>query len=232
MASDQQSAFALRRLFFDLQRIIKPQLFIEAGAHKADVSLEMRQCLPTARIVAFEANPNVYNRCRTRVGGQIEYLNLALTDEPGVVTFNVPTSVGGKPLSHMTTRSSLGILKGDATYDRVEVNATSLDSFFPPPVPPCSLWIDVEGGAGQVLRGSRNVLSVARSLLIEVENVTIWDNQWLEVDVIKFLTMYGLTPCARDFERTRQHNVLFLRDIAAHQETLEKALQSPLLALP
>jgi hypothetical protein len=132
----------------------------------------------------------------------------------------------------MTKRSSLGILRNEATYDTVKVSATSLDSFFSPPVSRCSLWIDVEGASSQVLRGARNVLSVAQSLLIEVEDRPIWQDQWLRSDVIKFLAMYGLTPSVRDFEWARQYNILFLRNADIYQKTIEEALQSPLLDLP
>jgi FkbM family methyltransferase len=232
---NEDSALELRRLFVQLQAVIKPDIFIEAGAHNAELSMEIRRICPNMRIVAFEANPIVYQRSRLKFdhdGSRIEYLNLAVSSEPGVVSLNIPKSINDKAIHSMTKRSSLRVLTQPATYDTVQVRAVSLDTFFPPPVLPCSLWIDVEGATREVLTGGSRVLGAAECLLVEVETVPVWHGQWLASDVKEFLAKLGLGPVARDFERKRQHNVIFLRNAEIYRSTIEAGLQSSLIGIP
>jgi hypothetical protein len=70
-------------------------------------------------------------------------------------------------------------------------------------------WIDVEGATGPVLSSGRKVLSHASLVYVEVETEPVWDGQWLDVDVARFLAGCGLVPVLRDVQRKHQHNVVF-----------------------
>jgi hypothetical protein len=82
------------------------------------------------------------------------------------------------------------------------------------------------------LTGGSRVLGAAECLVVEVETVPVWHGQWLASDVKEFLAKLGLGPVARDFERKRQHNVIFLRNAEIYRSTIEAGLQSSLIGIP
>jgi hypothetical protein len=96
----RRSTKELERFFFHVVKLIEPTLFVEAGAKEASASRRARRRLESARVVAFEANPYTYERfakVHAESGLAIEYLNLALGDESGVVEFNVRKTARGQP---------------------------------------------------------------------------------------------------------------------------------------
>lgn len=218
-----RSAAVLRKLFFGLVKDIQPRVFVEAGANDGQTSVDIRQMFATmpeltgpSRVVAFEANPynfKHYGDKRDFASQGVEYLNLAVTNVPGPVTFQVRTSVGGSVTGPLTGRNSL--LKRaneEATYEEVTVDGTTLDVFFANEGGPFALWIDVEGASRQVLTGAESVLARADVVLIEVEDAAVWEGQWLTDEVAVYLDSLGLIAVARDFEYRSQHNELFVRD--------------------
>jgi FkbM family methyltransferase len=208
----------LERLFHSLMLVLKPDVFIECGAFFAEASRKVKHAFPKTRVVAFEANPYNYEKCRQRVDydkAGIEYIHSALSSERGEVTFKVQATRDGKDLAKTTGRSSL-FERNDAilTFESVTVPATTLDYFFTPLPSKSVLWIDVEGAAGLVLRGGAELLETTDMVFIEVEDKPLWDGQWLTRDVTRFLSRYGLVPIARDFESPSriQYNMLFIKN--------------------
>lgn len=214
-AERKRSARELSRFFFGMQRALQPGVFVEAGAKDARVSLRMRELIPGARIVAFEANPYNYAKYSSELGHdqrQVEYLNMAISDRSGGVTFRVQRVVEGMPIDPISGRNSLLARTGhNVDYEEITVAGTSLDDFFS-----CnasdrfSLWIDVEGASGLVLRGGAEVLAKTDSVMIEVEQKRFWEDQWLAADVVRSLVNHGLVPVARDFEYKSQYNIVFI----------------------
>ena len=51
---------SLERLFSDLVDVVRPSVFVEVGAHEASFSREMAERYPSAKIIALEANPVVF----------------------------------------------------------------------------------------------------------------------------------------------------------------------------
>jgi hypothetical protein len=94
----------------------------------------------------------------------------------------------------------------------VQVPCTSLDSFFADhEFRSASLWIDVEGATGKLVTGGRSVLSRASVVMVEVEDRSFWDGQWLAGEVLTFLHGCGLVPVARDHQSVHQFNVVLVR---------------------
>lgn len=210
-----RSTADLEALFFGLVGALRPSLFIEAGAKDAGASRRARACCPDARIVAFEANPRTHRRFRSVNADpalQVEYLNIALTDRPGKVMFNVRRTEDGR-LRADGQGSLLQRPDYAPGYQPVEVEATTLDAFFARiDEGICALWIDVEGASQQVLGGAHATLAKAAVLFVEVEDYPYWQQQWLMPDVARCLYEAGLVPVARDYQTELQYNVVFLRE--------------------
>jgi FkbM family methyltransferase len=206
----------LEELFFHLVKLLKPDLFVEAGAKDAESSRRARRYVPDARIVAFEANPytyrrfeRLYRRRNAKLG--VEYLHLALSDSPGTRVFNVRRAASGRPVAD--GQGSL-LLREDHEpgHERVSVRTTTLDTHFRGPEHgTCAMWVDVEGAGRLVLQGGTELLSSVDFLIIEVQDRDYWGGAWLRKDVIRFFSERGLVPVARDFQSRYLYNVVFLR---------------------
>ena len=219
--------------FHELLGLVRPTLFVEAGAYRADASRKVRSEHPEARVVAFEANPYNHAEYVEALGfaaSRIDYLNLALTDEPGDVTFFLRSRQDGTDLRRITGNSSLMRRNGtDTEYEEVTVEETSLDTHFVtsedgPPTPVC-LWVDVEGASGRVLQGGRRLLSSTEVVMIEVEEKHVWEDQWRSLDVIEFFLDEGFVPVTRDIEYDQQYNIVFLRHDVYDRPEVQWALE-------
>jgi len=212
------SAALVANYFHELLGLSRPALFVEAGAYRADASRRVRAEYPETRVVAFEANPYNHARYVDELGFSelgIDYLNLAVTDSSGPVTFQLRTRQAGQDLRKITGNSSLKRRAGtDAEYEEVTVDGVSLDDFFAVelagPRAPICLWVDVEGAAGQLLEGATEVLSRTDLLMIEVEENFQWEDQWRSLDVIEFLLDHDFVPLTRDAEYNQQYNIVFV----------------------
>lgn len=208
------SSAYLDRLFHRVLALSAPTLLVEAGAYKAETSRRVRLDHPECRVVALEANP--YNHTLMQSEHRfaelgVDYRNVAVDREPGHATFHLRRRVAGKEMREITGNSSLLERVGDDTeYERIEVPAISLDSEFGSHAGPRSAWIDVEGASGRVLPGGSAFLAGCDVVMIEVEEVAQWQDQWLSLDVLEFFLEIGLTPVARDIEYENQYNLLFV----------------------
>jgi FkbM family methyltransferase len=211
------SAAFVANYFHELVSKVGPGLFVEAGAYRADASRRVRADHPDCRVVAFEANPYNYQRYVDELdfaGLGVDYVNLAVTEANGPVTFHLRTRQDGADLRKVTGNSSLLRRQGtDTEYEEITVEGVSLDEYFADSsaVPVC-LWIDVEGASGAVLRGARKLLQRAALVLIEVEEKFQWEHQWRSLDVIEFFLDAGFIPLTRDAEYDQQYNVIFVRN--------------------
>jgi len=225
----RRSARELTRFFIGLQSALNPDVFIEAGAKDARVSLKVRDLLPAARIVAYEANPYNYAKyseelCHGEHG--VEYLNNAVSERPGPVTFRVQRAVAGVPVAPVSGRNSLLPRTGDnVDYEEVTVTGIALDDVFGSGSAHLSLWVDVEGASGLVLRGASELLKRADSVMIEVEQRRFWEGQWLANDVIHFMVERGLVPVARDFEYKSQYNIVFIHEDKLYDSSVQNHLE-------
>lgn len=208
------SAAYLDRFFHELVNLSAPELFIEAGAFKAEASRRVKHDHPGCDVVAFEANRYNHDAMDTEfkfAALGIDYLNLAVSDQPGEVTFHLRTTVNGEPEDKVTGNSSL-LTRTDPNieYEEMRVRAVSLDSHFSAGMPKRTvMWIDVEGASGPLLQGADSVLTHTDVIMIEVEEYQHWAGQWLSLDVLTHLIGAGFVPLARDIEYENQFNIVF-----------------------
>ncbi len=212
------SVASLVELFFSLVDDLSIGRFVEAGAKEAGASQRAAVQRPQCDVVAFEANPFTYRRFEQRMGRtSVEYLHLALSDHPGVVTFQVRLDADGSPIA-----DGQGSLHARSAYEpgyhEAQVEAVTLDAFFAARdggrlmSARTALWVDVEGASAQVLRGGVELLRMTDLVMIEVEEIRAWDEQeWLEADVVRFMADHGLVPIARDIQSRIQFNIVFVR---------------------
>jgi FkbM family methyltransferase len=210
-----RSSEDLTRLFFRASSALGVDLFIEAGAKDASSSRRARRLLDPKRVVAFEANPYTYKRFAAQNADcGVEYVHLALSNEPGPVTFNVLRNDEGRPRadgqsSILRRQTELG--KG---FIEATVDAVTLDDFFRDhEFESAALWVDVEGATHLVLSGAKRMLVGGVAIaIVEVEDRRFWGaEQWLHEDVISFMYDCGFSPVARDFQSRYQYNVVFVR---------------------
>jgi len=223
------SAARLVELFFKATWVLQPDTFIEAGAKTGETSLRARETCPKARIVAFEANPFNYEKYSATFRHEqrkVDYINAALSDQPGPVTFNIVTARCGASVDRVTGINSI-LERVDATveYEPVTVDATTIDIHFQAPGRTI-MWVDVEGASRQVLTGANRTLATTDVILVELEDKAAWKGQWSASEAIVHLMQRGFVPVARDFEFRTQHNVLFLSDQALAHPEIKATLES------
>ena len=223
----KRSASDLARFFLRASKAIDVDLFIEAGAKEASSSRRATKFLDDARIVAFEANPLTYEEFRgvNDPSTGIEYLHLALSSEPGEVTFHVRQNADGslRPDGHGSLMARTDDCRD--TYEEVRVQATTLDTFFAGhDYDQCAMWVDVEGGVKDVFAGGTATLDKAAVMIIEVEDTPLWKGAWTYPEVASFLYDRRLVPIARDYEYRRQYNVVFVREDLLHDDMLRLRL--------
>lgn len=207
-----RSTYVLDEYFHGLLSRVRPQIFIEAGAFDAAASRRAAAQLPGTMVYAFEANPSNYAIWTRAVDFESEgvaYLPLALSDRPGSVTFRLRSSDAPDAFED---NSILPHVDADGSGPSVQVEATTLDSFFGGHEGRVAMWVDVEGANEQVLGGGLEVLSRCDVLKIEVEDVPLWRGQWLARDVVSACLDAGLMPVARDVQALGQYNIVLVRD--------------------
>lgn len=207
----------VEKTFRELCAGLGPTLALEVGAHEAGFSRWLKDTVPEARCVAFEANPYVHEKYADEVGAAgVEYLHLAVSEVNGPVELGIPrqlhnTRKGRRFGKDRDSRmASLAEHRFAEETERVTVPSVPLDDFVSVEAGDVVVaWIDVEGATGQVLRSGRKVLSHASLVYVEVETEPVWEDQWLDVDVARFLAECGLVPVLRDVQRKHQYNVVF-----------------------
>ncbi len=198
----------LERKCVGIAKHLKPEVVFEIGAHEATFSRHMREALPEARVIAFEANDRVHERFAQGLSElDIDYRHQCVAAEPGRKIFTIPITETGRERSKMGS-----LLHHLASHDSrsCEVEAVRLDDLGLTGASNV-IWLDVEGAIGDVLDGASATLSKTLALFAELESASRWNGQLLDTDVIERLADCGLFPVVRDFQKPGQYNALFLR---------------------
>lgn len=79
---------------------LEPAIVLEIGAHAAEFSRSVKGALPNSRVVAFEANPNVYDHHHDDVMSTgVEYVEKCIADENKNYTFKFLSAIITKSVS-------------------------------------------------------------------------------------------------------------------------------------
>jgi len=208
----KRSAGALDEAFHRLVDVLEPALFIEAGAFDARASIGVASRHPECHVVAYEASERNFADITAQGISEkgVDYRHAAVGERAGQVSFweNQTDAVG------LRGANSVG-RSLDPSLARIETSVSMVrldDEFEPSHQGGVALWVDVEGFALEVFRGSKKLLHSVDLIKVEVEDRESWAGQALAVDVISFLLDSGLIPVFRDAEYEDQYNVVFISE--------------------
>jgi FkbM family methyltransferase len=137
---------------------------IDAGASIGIYSAEMARY--AAKVIAFEANPQVAQFTRSVAASNVEVVNVALSSHAGRATLKIPRNPKGRTIDELATIEAGNPLHaGDASATEVEMKR--LDDFG---IMNCSfIKIDVEGHEEAVLDGAAALIAAQRpALMVEL----------------------------------------------------------------
>jgi len=207
-----------RHLFYSLVKRLQPQLVLDIGSRDGSDALEFRRASPTSRILAFEANPDLYGKMREdpRVAAAgIEVHNFAISNETGEASFGVFNKEKGlgslmEP-GHREVSESLTVKtrRLDEVPELQESESTAL-------------WIDVEGASFEVVEGARGIMSSVILVHAEVEFERVFANQKVAGELSAQMEGVGFVPFFTGVKRSgQQGNIVFLRsEIAGRLGTI------------
>jgi FkbM family methyltransferase len=215
-------------LMHRLMEVIQPQVCLEVGAHEASFSIRCADLLPDSRVIALEANPDVWQQHVGDISSQapaVDYRNLAAWNTTGVVDLLRRRDVLPTRGDHSLLYRLAEVTDG---YERVSVPARTIDSIVEdacmdldedPEYLRTALWIDVEGATRQVLEGAEKTLRSTWALTVELERVPFWKGAALDEEIDEILKGAGLEPVLEDVGDLRQRNVVYVLDSAARAVT-------------
>lgn len=208
-----KSVVCHERMFMDLMlRVAKPELFIEVGAHEAGTSLKIAQRLEHCQVMAFEADPDVFEHFRADLKESeplknFQYMNTAISNKLGSVSFFKQFSNEDKLFANNSLMQKPG-----ENYSEIQVSCTTLDAHAQPDLKRSTvLRIDVEGHLFEVLEGAQETLKNTIAIYAELEDYEIWAGQKTAFEIYDLLEACGFIPVTRDVETPGQYNVFFLR---------------------
>lgn len=190
-------------LFLFMIEQTQPDLIMDIGSRDGRESLEFRQRAPGSRIIAFEANPDLYARMRLdqRLSdGQIFVEHCAVSNAEGEASFSVfnPDRGTGSLLPRLEAES------GTNSGEKFSVRTMRIDTH--PEVRShkrIALWIDAEGCSFEVLEGAQGILDSVEMIHVEVELREYWKDQKLGSDIADLMTQHGFVAL---FNRTKKTN--------------------------
>jgi len=206
----KKTSAVLRRKFILLNKLLSIDNLIEIGAHEASVSCELFSIV-NKKCYAVEANPFVFNKYVNTFYVPINYENLAISKINGNVELHIPK------FSETLDRADTSLLNraSEADYKKVNVNSSTLKDFILKKKiqnDKNSCWLDAEGLSYDILESGENLIESLQIALIEVEDISYWENQHLVLDVIQICLNFNLIPICRDLDGRGQYNVLFVKN--------------------
>ncbi|TRO07473.1 FkbM family methyltransferase [Ectopseudomonas mendocina] len=199
----------LEALFVELNSHCKPSLILEVGAHEATFSLKMKKLLNNSRVMAMEANPEVFEKHREKADQSgVEYLNLAISDRNGEILLKVPMNADGQETRSM---GSIHTYVDGQGFQEHTIRSCTLDSLFDVPTKN-AIWIDVEGACLEVINGASRTLNESIIVYAELEEEARWAGQATLEEVAHKLYEFDLIPLFTDIQRMHwQSNILFVK---------------------
>jgi FkbM family methyltransferase len=204
-----KTAELLDECYLDLMRLTGVKQFFECGAHEAHSSIQFVRRFG-GKAVAIEANPYVYQEKTQKAEKHgVTTLNLALAAHEGELQFHIPLDsriAGSASLLTKADNQHVSIMVKTKTLDQIVETYGLLGT-------PCSLWIDVEGMAFEVLTGGEKTLATETCALIkvELEDVPQWLNQVTAEKVDVYLQAFGFIPVLCDLEYESQFNAIYVK---------------------
>ncbi len=186
-----------KSLFASLIRKFKCDLVLDIGSRDGKQAMLFKDCLPQARVIAFEANPLNYQRMahNSLLTGRVTILPWAVSDADGKATFHIADADYQSPES---TENNLGISSllvhpGVKCSKSVEVSTVRIDTLLNraeyQQYQAIALWIDAESAEYFILDGMRAVADRVRIIHVETAKTPMRVGQRTYEDVV------GLADC-------------------------------------
>ena len=202
----------IRQLTDALKDKITVNTFAEIGSrdgHDTNYIAHYWKLDPT-KCYIIEAHPECYNNIISTYP-QYQTLNVAASDETGVVEFNA--GVFGKE-ENVGISSLLDRTISPFISEKVEIDAWKMvDMMLHLNVDGFDLMkIDVEGFALQVLKGFEDKLNNTKAIQVELEIKQVWEGQSYYQDVVDYLDGFGFKILDEVILDEYQKDVLFIKN--------------------
>lgn len=171
----------------------RPQTFVDMGVgYENSEAWACKSKWPKCRIIGFEACDTVYEKIKSEYPGEL--LPYAVGESMGTIS-GFQYKQGGKYVDSWQP-APVSVLKGAQKNAAVEkvVTSVTMDHICTEYkiTEPVILWVDIEGGELDMLRGASTVLS---SGIISGMCIEIWSKQRYQThklkDVVDLLSKYG-----------------------------------------
>lgn len=197
-------------------RLTRPDVIVDAGAHRGQFSLVARRMFPKARIIAFEPLADTADTTRSlfRRDPRFELHEVALGATDGVAELLVAQDTDSSSLLPATPRLTSEFAEAKAVGHRPVplrrlgsvIDASSLDGR-------CLLKLDVQGFELEVLRGASDLLARFEWILCEASYQELYQGQPLAEDIQRFLEQHGFALVDRFTVRTDREGREFQADL-------------------
>src|SRR6266542_8017 len=191
-----------RLAFKSLLRRFEADCVCDIGACDGYESLVFRQILPEAVLVAFEANPYLFQKMSADSrfpANRISVYPYAISNSNGMAPFRVPDldDVKAEEKTPATGSGSLLVLEGMKVKETVQVPTRRIDEFVLshfPAVRRIGLWIDAEGVEFEIIEGMTGIKGRVVALHVETAFAPRHPGQKLYGEVEPLLKSMGFVP--------------------------------------
>lgn len=183
-------------------------VIFDLGSRDGYQSVEFRNWFPNARIIAFEANPNLINHMHQVTNGyDIEIVNYAVGNENKITDFYIANAnIGASSLlqtnQHFRSQE-WPQYKTNVTMVRIDDwcknnNISYIDI----------LWVDVQGAERIVFEGVGDLLNNVKAICTEVEVEHMYHGSTLKEELDEYLLTHGFIE-AQTFHMCPEENLTY-----------------------
>ena len=191
-----------RLAFKSLLRRFEADCVCDIGACDGSESLVFRQILPEAALVAFEANPYLFQKLANDSRfptNRIGIYPYAIASSNGTAPFRVPDLdyVKADNKNPEIGTGSLLVFEGMKVKETVQVSTRRIDEFVLSHYPEArriGLWIDAEGAEFEIIEGMTGIKDRVVALHVETHFLPRFPSQKLYSDVERSLKSMGFVP--------------------------------------
>lgn len=181
-----------------------PKVILDIGSRDLDQSIEFTTVYPSAKIYAFEPNPEQYAICRDKALNypNIQVYQLAISDKKGTTDFyktlgNIGASSMLEPLNVPFASNQL--------HEKITVDTDTLENWINDNAigKVDILWMDTQGVELLALRGMGDKLKQVKYVHCEASPLAYYKGHILKNDLENFLTDNGFDfefhPCPHPY---------------------------------
>ena len=205
-------------MFKILLRRCQADCVLDIGSCDGSASLVFRQALPAAQLIAFEANPHLYQAMAADPllrRNRIEVFPYAITNTSGSAPFHV-ADVEYQARRQPGTSSLLIAEGGWVLKETVEVQTCRVDEFVLSRYPQAKrvgLWIDAEGAEFGVMEGISRIKERVVAVHVETARQPMRVGQKLYAELLPLMTSLGFTVvCTNMTQESLWGDVVFVSE--------------------